>query len=153
MMHSAVQTSLLAGFLVGFLGFMAWMTGRPFIFPSLGPTAFALASHSEGNTACRVIGGHFWGVVAGLVSYHLLASGLAMTSFPSPLTMEGARLMVSGGLSVALTVGAMMVSRTVHSPACATTLIVSLGLLPTITDGLIIIAAVILLFGASRALP
>jgi hypothetical protein len=36
-------TSLSAGLLFAVLGAVAWVTGQPFIFPSLGPSAFVLA--------------------------------------------------------------------------------------------------------------
>jgi len=35
-------TSLYAGLLFTLLGGIAWASGQPFIFPSLGPTAFVL---------------------------------------------------------------------------------------------------------------
>jgi CBS-domain-containing membrane protein len=57
-------------------------------------------------------------------------------------------LAASGSLSVAMTAGSMVGLRVVHAPACATTLIVSLGLMPALWDGLIILAAVVLLYVA-----
>jgi hypothetical protein len=62
--------------------FAAWATGRPFIFPSLGPSAFALALGEDAISARRIIGGHSIGIAAGFLSYHLLAWGLAFTTFP-----------------------------------------------------------------------
>lgn len=41
----------------------------------------------------------------------------------------------------------MIATKTVHSPACATTLIVSLGVLSRPVDGVIIMGAVTLLYG------
>ncbi len=124
-----------AGALLAALGVVAWLTGEPFLFPSLGPTAFVLSVHPDGQsgTAWTVLGGHFWGTAAGLLSYHLLAS--------------------SAALSTALTSALMLYTRTVHPPACATTLIVSLGLLSTLRDGGLILLAVTLLYALSRTRP
>jgi hypothetical protein len=45
----------------------------------------------------------------------------------------------------------MRATRAVHGPACATTLIIAPGLLPSPADGAVIMAAVALMFGAHRA--
>lgn len=68
----ALAVGLYAGLLLVLLATVAWATGRPFVFPSLGPSAYALATDGEGRlSARRVIGGHAVGVVAGLTAYHL----------------------------------------------------------------------------------
>jgi hypothetical protein len=51
-----------------------------------------------------------------------------------------------------LTTAGMLVGRVQHAPACATTLIISLGLLPSVADGVIIMAAVTIMYGAYRIL-
>lgn len=140
-----------AGLLLALLAAVSWATGRPFVFPSLGPSAYALATDGEGELgARRVIGGHAVGVVAGLAAYHLLASGLTLVALPPAHSMDALRLAASGTLSVALTAGGMVAADTDHAPAAATTLIVSLGLLPTPTDGAIILVAVSGLYVADR---
>lgn len=129
------------------------MTGEPFIFPSLGPTAFVISYRSESPvSAWRVIGGHFWGTVAGLACYHLLASGAVLTNLVAPLSAVGGQLALSGALATGLTAALMIGTRSVHPPACATTLIVSLGLLSTPTEGAIIVAAVAILYGLSQGM-
>lgn len=152
MEQRVVRISLKAGAYIALLGLVAWGTGHPFIFPSLGPTAFALTLHPKENTARTVLGGHLWGVVCGLLAYHALASGLTITALHTPLAVSSLRLAASGALSVMLTAAGMVMTRTVHSPACATTLIISLGLLPSIPEGGIIMIAVVILFGAHSAL-
>lgn len=108
----------------------AWATAKPLLFPSLGPTAFVLAlNRNEGNSFRQVLGGHFAGVVAGLFCYHLFATQLSLESIPPAWSLGGLKLVASGVLSVMLTAVAMLLTETSHSPACATTLIVSLGLL------------------------
>ena len=131
-------------------GSLAWLLGEPLIFPSLGPSALALVLDDKGNRARQVIGGHLVGVLRGLIAYHLLARGLALPALASALSTDGLRLVASGVISVGLTTGAMLATRTTHAPACATTLIVSLGVLPRATDGVLIMAAVTGMFLAHR---
>lgn len=138
-----------AGLLVAVTGAAAWLSGLPFIFPSLGPSAFILAVRrgSEDHTAYRVIGGHFVAIVAGMAAYHLLARGVDLSGV-APLSGAGLRLALSGTLSVALTSLLMLVTGTRHAPACATTLIVSLGILASPADAGIILASVVVLYAA-----
>lgn len=62
-----VGTSLYAGLLFTVLGALAWASGQPFVFPSLGPSAFLLAfdSHSERTRSYSVVGSHAIGALAG----------------------------------------------------------------------------------------
>jgi CBS-domain-containing membrane protein len=119
----------------------------PALFPSLRPTAYllAVASGDEESRPRRVIGGHAIGAVAGLLAYHVLAAGLVATASPAALSPVGARLAAAGVVSVALTTAGMLATDLRHAPACATTLIVSLGLLPTLSEGVLIVVSVVLL--------
>lgn len=112
---------------------IAWGSGQPFIFPSLGPTAFVLAfdRRSDRTQSYRIIGSHLIGGIAGLLAWAVVASGVSITATPLPFSYEGFRLVASATLSNVLTSWAMIASDTIHPPACATTLIVSLGLLST----------------------
>lgn len=142
----SLGVGLEAGFTIAALGAVLWVTGRPFVFPSLGPTAFMLALQPGRHSGREVLGGHLWGVVAGLVAYHVLAGGLTLSSMPSGWSQEALRLTASATSSVLLTATAMVATRTVHAPACATTLIVSLGILPLLADGLVIMIGVMFLY-------
>ena len=129
------------------LGVIAWASGQPFIFPSLGPTAFVLAfdRRSERTETYRVVGSHLVGGVAGLVAWTALASGVPITDTPPSFSVEGFRLAASATLSIVLTSWAMIATGAIHPPACATTLIVSLGLLSTpLRVGIIVVSVVIL---------
>lgn len=42
-----VRVSSYVGFLLGTLGLFAWVVGQPLLIPSVGPSAFALATLSE----------------------------------------------------------------------------------------------------------
>ena len=128
-----IGISLYAGLLFTVLGLLAWATGQPFIFPSLGPSAFILAFERRGNRtdSYRIVGSHLIGGLAGLVAYLTIAGDVSLTSIPPALSMEGLRFTLSAVISMVLTSWGMIATDWIHAPACATTLIVSLGLLST----------------------
>lgn len=153
-MDDRVGTTLHTGLLLSTTGLLAWLSGLPMLFPSLGPSAFVLAlfQDSEAATPRRVIGSHAIGVVAGLATYHLLAGGVTMTSAMEPGSLEGLRLAASGVLATVVTVAGMLATDTRHPPACATTLIVSLGVLSTPLEGAVIVLAVVVLVVSNELL-
>ncbi len=154
-MRDALLVTSRASLLLAVLGTVAWATGLPFLFPSLGPSAYALAVSPSAatNQHRRVVGGHVVGVLAGLLAYHLLASGLVATRLPPAGSVAALRLAASAVASVALTTLGMLVTDLRHAPACATTLIVALGLLAAPVDGGIVVAAIVALVGVDRAVP
>lgn len=81
-----IGTSLYSGLLFTVLGVMAWVSGQPFLFPSLGPSAFILAFERRGvrTRTHRIVGNHLIGGRAGFLAYTLLASGVSLTSTPGP---------------------------------------------------------------------
>ncbi|WP_262178856.1 HPP family protein [Haloarcula laminariae] len=133
-----------AGALLVVLGGVVWLTGLPFLFPSLGPTAYLFATRpsARASAARRVLGGHAVGVVAGLIAYHAIAGGAVVTASTGPGSMAGLRLAASGVVAVVLTTAGMALTDTGHAPACATTLIVGLGILAAPLEGAIIVLAV-----------
>lgn len=142
-------TSLYSGVLFTVLGAIAWVSGQPFIFPSLGPSAFILAfvGRGERTRSYRIVGSHLIGGLAGFLAHSILAAGVTLTTTPPPLSFAGLGLALSGVLSIVLTSWGMIITDTVHPPACATTLIVSLGLLSTPIQVGIIVASVGILVG------
>lgn len=129
---------------IGLMAGAALLTGAPFIFPSLGPTAFllfytpTLASASPKNT----IFGHFIGAAAGYFS--LVIFGLTEAA-PALATEVTANRVGAAALSLALTSGLMVWFKVPHPPAGATTLIVSLGILRTPSQLSVLMLAVVLL--------
>ena len=113
---------------IGIMAVAALVTGAPFIFPSLGPTAFLLFYTPLLPSACprNALGGHAIGAAAGYLS--LLLFGLTDNA---PALVEGVAWdrVGAAALSLGLTSGAMVWARVPHPPAGATTLIVSLGIL------------------------
>lgn len=144
-MDTRIATSLHTGLLIAAVGVFAWVTGLPALFPSLGPSAFVLAMFPAGEASNprRVIGSHVLGVAAGLLTYHLIAPGVVVTGQIAPLSVPGLRLAASSVLAIVLTVTGMLHFDIRHPPACATTLIVSLGLLSEVSEGLLMIVAVV----------
>jgi CBS-domain-containing membrane protein len=144
----AAQT-LHASALLTVTGVLAVVSGEPFVFPSLGPSAYVLATSRDETktTARRVLGGHTVGVVAGFLAYHALAAGLRITAETPAFALDQTQLVASGVLAVAGTTAGMLATETRHAPACATTLIVSLGLLSSLAEASVILVAVAVLFG------
>jgi CBS-domain-containing membrane protein len=143
---------ILAGVLIAVCGAVAWASGHPFLFPSLGPSAYLLATRptSPESAPHRVIGGHALGTVAGLVSYSLLAPTLGLSALAAPLSVAGLRLAGAAVLSMVFTTTAMAVMSVRHPPACATTLLIALGVLSTPADAVIVLLAVGLLVCTQR---
>lgn len=139
-----LSAAVVGGVLIAVCGAVAWVSGHPFLVPSLGPTAYLLAIRPASPTSAphRVVGGHAIGSVVGLVSYSLLAPGLTLSALAVPLSVAGLRLGGVAVLSMMLTTAAMVGTELHHPPACATTLLVSLGLLSAPTDVMIVIPAV-----------
>ncbi|WP_121821647.1 HPP family protein [Halostella salina] len=146
-------TGAYAGVLIATLGGVAWATGEPFVFPSLGPSAFLLAKARRGATVAprRVIGGHAVGVVAGLGAYHVVDPGTVLSGSIQPFSASAGGLVAAATLAVSLTSLGMLATDTSHPPACATTLIVALGILPTVEAGATIVVAVTALVAVHRA--
>jgi CBS domain-containing membrane protein len=129
---------------IGIMAAAAWATGSPFVFPSLGPTAFLFfytplaASAAPRNT----IFGHLIGAVSGYLS--LLLFGLSEAA-PALTTGVTFARVGAAALSLGLTSGLMVWLRVPHPPAGATTLIVSLGILRTPGQLAVLMLAVVLL--------
>ena len=129
---------------IGLMAGAALATGAPFIFPSLGPTAFLLFYTPTQPAASprNTIGGHLIGVAAGY-----LALALFGLTERGPALAEGVHWtnVAAAALSLGLTSGAMVWCKVPHPPAGATTLIVSLGILHTPWQLAVLMLAVCLL--------
>lgn len=129
---------------IGVMAAAAWATASPFVFPSLGPTAFlffytpTMASAAPRNT----ILGHLIGASAGYLSLVLFGLTEAEPALASAVTLPRAG---AAALSLGLASGLMVWLRVPHPPAGATTLIVSLGILRTLPQLGVLMLAVVLL--------
>lgn len=123
---------------------VAFATGEPFIFPSLGPTAFLLFFTPTAPAASprNTIIGHAIGAAAGYLA--LVVFGLTDDPPALATSMTGARV-GAAAVSLALTSAFMVWLRAPHPPAGATTLIVSLGILREPEQLVVLMVAVVLL--------
>lgn len=129
---------------IGIMTLAAFATRQPFIFPSLGPTAFLLFYTPTGAAASprNTIMGHAIGAGAGYLS--LVAFGLTEAGPALAVGVSTPRI-GAAALSLGLTAGLMALFKVPHPPAGATTLIVSLGILPDPLDLAVLMLAVVLL--------
>lgn len=129
------------------LSLLAWVSGTPFIFPSLGPTAYILAfDHQRSHSARVVIGGHACGILGGLASYYLIVDPFNLIMLTDAVSTTGIFLGAGAVVAIAITTLLMLWFQVSHPPACATTLIISLGILPHWYDGVVILIAVVILY-------
>ena len=126
------------------LACVAMVSHTPFVFPSLGPTAFLFFFTPTAPVASprHALLGHAIGIMCGYGSLWLL--GLTHSGSAMEEGVTGAR-MVAVALSLATTGAFMILVRAVHAPAGATTLIISLGLITEPFHLLVIEIAVALL--------
>lgn len=140
----AIFTFVFGTLSIGLLALIANLADSPFIFPSLGPTAYLLFHRplARASSPRNVVSGHFIGAVCGWLS--LAVFGLL--GAPDVLTAGTTWAHVgSAALSLGLTGGLMAYFRVGHPPAGATTLIVSLGLMPHLWQLPVLMVAVAML--------
>jgi CBS domain-containing membrane protein len=113
---------------VGLLATLALVFHIPFVFPSVGPTAFLLYFMSSAPTASprNTLFGHAIGIGCGYAALWLTNLEHAPSAVLEELNW--ARVLAAA-LSLAATGALMILFRVVHPPAGATTLIVSLGII------------------------
>jgi CBS domain-containing membrane protein len=129
---------------IALLAILALLTGNPFVFPSLGPTAylFFFSPQAESASPRNAVLGHLIGLLCGFAAYRITG----MHPFPQGFGGEiyWPRILASA-LALALTGAIMVLLRVNHPPAGATTMIVSLGILAKPEYLVIIEIAVVLL--------
>lgn len=129
---------------IAILAVLAMVTRVPFVFPSLGPTAFLLffSPNSLASTPRNTIYGHAIGIVCGYGALWLVG----LQHDPSAI-LEGVGFfrVLAAAISLAFTGALMIIFRAVHPPAGATTLIISLGIITHPFHLLIIEVAVVLM--------
>ncbi len=129
---------------IGIMSALALITHTPFVFPSLGPTAFLFFYTPTAPTASprNTIIGHAIGVFAGYFS--LVVTGLT-TAGPALTVGVSWPRVIAAALSLGLTSGLMVLLKSPHPPAGATTLIISLGLITKPLFLAVLMLAVVLL--------
>lgn len=147
--HSHIPVLALFSFIngcisIGLMTMLALITRSPFIFPSLGPTAFLFFYTPTAPAASprNTIVGHAIGVIAGYLS--LVVTGLTGAGPALAVGVSWPRV-IAAALSLGLTAGLMVLLKSPHPPAGATTLIISLGILTKPEQLLLLMVAVVLL--------
>jgi CBS-domain-containing membrane protein len=129
---------------IAVLALLALVTRNPFVFPSLGPTAYLLFFSPLGKSSSprNTILGHAIGLVCGYAAFVLTGAGALPFGVHQGIFWPR---ILAAALSLSLT-GALMVLLDVsHPPAGATTLIVSLGIISKPLELVIIEVAVFVL--------
>lgn len=137
----AVSSLLLA------VGLIALLFGQPWMFPSLGPSAFLQAEDPDRKSArfYNVIVGHLVGLASGIAAVLVVgasnAPGVLASDILTPVRLEAAVL------SAVLTMIGLSLLRASHPPAAATMLLVALGGFPptwktasTVLAGVLVLA-------------
>lgn len=133
------------------LALLAFVSGNPFVFPSLGPTAYLLFFSPLGRTSSprNTVLGHAIGLICGYLAF--VVTGAGAVPFGVHPGVFWPRILAAA-LSLSAT-GALMVLLDVsHPPAGATTLIVSLGIISKPGELVIIEVAVFLLVAQALAI-
>jgi CBS-domain-containing membrane protein len=129
---------------IGLIGCVALLTGQAFIFPSLGATAFILfhLPLAEAASPRNVLCAHTIGALCGWFCLYLFGLQDAPSAFVAGMDLARAG---AAALSLGSTAALMTLLRIPHPPAGATTLVVSLGLMPALAQIPVLIAGVLLL--------
>jgi CBS domain-containing membrane protein len=136
---------------IGLLALLALATGSPFVFPSLGPTAylFFFSPLAEASSPRNAILGHAIGLACGYAAFALTTA--SSPPFALLAGVHGPRVLAAA-LSLSATGALMALLRVSHPPAGATTLIVSLGIISQPKELIIIEVAVFLLTAQAFAI-
>ena len=118
--------AIVAGLILA-VGGLGWLVGQPWLFASLGPTAYVLA-HSPSEASARpynVIAGHVIGLCAAFAAVAALGAGDAPSVFTTH-ELVGIRV-VASGLALVVAVAVELLVKASHPPAAATVLLITLG--------------------------
>ncbi len=118
----------LNGFItIALLAGVAMVSRTPFVFPSLGPTAFLFffTPRAPAATPRHTLYGHAIGIACGWAALWLF--GLEHAPAAMTVGVSAARV-GAAALSLASTGALMILLKAAHPPAGATTLIISLGI-------------------------
>ena len=129
---------------IGVLALLALVSRNPFVFPSLGPTAYLLFFSPLAKTASprNTIFGHAVGLICGYLAF--VVTGAGAIPFGAHPGIFWPRILAAA-LSLSATGALMILLDVSHPPAGATTLIVSLGIISKPRELVIIEVAVFLL--------
>ncbi|MFL5755152.1 MAG: HPP family protein [Chloroflexota bacterium] len=139
-----VWSPLASGFVILVVAAVSLLVGRPFLFPSLGPTAALVASEpaQPSSRGWNILVGHLGGLIAAVVGLLVFGAFGAPTLFADKVLDPGRA--GASVLAIALTVLVGILARASHPPAAATVLLVTLGGIRTFEDGLNLVIGVVI---------
>jgi CBS-domain-containing membrane protein len=131
---------------IALLTLLALLTHNPFVFPSLGPTAylFFFTPMADSASPRNAVLGHAIALFCGFAAYKVTGMHPFSEGFAGEIYWP--RILASA-LALSLTAAIMVLLRASHPPAGATTMIVSLGILakpeylPIIEIAVVLLAA------------
>ncbi len=129
---------------IALLALLAVASRNPFVFPSLGPTAYLLFFSPMGKTSSprNTIVGHAIGLICGYAAF--VVTGAGALPYGAHQAVYWPRVLAAA-VSLSATGAFMVLLGVSHPPAGATTLIVSLGIISKPGELVIIEIAVFLL--------
>jgi len=129
---------------IGMLALLALVSRNPFVFPSLGPTAYLLFFSPLAKTCSprNTIFGHAIGIICGYAAFVLTGAGALPFGLHPGIFWPR---ILAAALSLSATGAFMVLLEVSHPPAGATTLIISLGIISKPRELVIIEGAVFLL--------
>lgn len=124
---NVIWAPLVSGILMLIPGLMALVTGRVWLFPSLGPTAFlqAEAPTLPMSRLYNTLIGHLVGIIAGYLAVIMLGLNGADSVFVIHRVTVGR--MWASVIAVTLTLAGQILFKAAHAPAAATTLLITMG--------------------------
>jgi hypothetical protein len=144
----AIWTPLAVGGLLLAVGLIGLASGQPWLFPSLGPTAY-LQAEEPGKPSSRfynTVVGHLVGFAAGAVAVLLLVDPGAPSVLADKELVPGR--VWAAALSGVLTMLGLSLLKASHPPAAATMLLVALGgIAPTWRGAGLVVAGVLIVAG------
>jgi hypothetical protein len=148
-MPAALQDGMWAPLAIAALvlatGLIGMALGQAWLLPSLGPTAFLLAQ-SPAHPSARfwnIVAGHALGLLAGFLAVAICRAS-ADPSVLADHILTGHRL-VAAALGLGLMLAFQMPTRSLHPPAAATVMLVTLGALSSPWDALRLCAAAVVM--------
>lgn len=140
-----IFASLGEGFLLFVLALLGWLVKWPFVFASLGPTAYELVEQPAARSArtYNIIVGHLVGLGSGFLSLWMLDAWNAPKVLTAGYMAEPRAWAIV--ISAVLTTIGMLALKAGQPAAIATALLVSLGSMQTGRDAVAIIVAVLVI--------
>lgn len=140
-----VWAPVASGLLILIVGLLGLAARQPWLFPSLGPTAYMLtqAPGQQSSRFYNVLVGHLVGIAAALFAVSVVGAVNAPPVLPTH-HLTAVRVWAA---VIAITLDrlfAMMLKAT-HPPSAATTLLIALGLLRTTRHDVLVVVAGVLI--------